>query len=364
MAEKQIKKLLIITQKADKDDNVLGFMHRWITEFAKNLDHVEVVCLFEGRHDFCSKPGIGDRGSGKIANVTVHSLGKDRGCSKLHSLFRFWKLCRELSGDVDGVFVHMNSVYVLAGYPFFRAYRKKIIIWYSHREANWLLRFASLFVHKVLSVTREGFALKNTPKAVFLGHGIDTDFFSPATRPHKEFRVLAAGRISAIKRFGELIEAAGEAKKNIPDLEVLIAGAPIYASDASYLNGLKSEARARGLEKTVMFRGSVAYADMPALYRSSDLAVNLAPLGGADKTVLEAMSCAIPVIVANPAFLEDLGPYAARLMCKGSADDLANKILAIYSATDGKEMGAFLRNQVIKRHNLKNLVPSIIKQFE
>ena len=58
-------KLLLVTQKVDEDDEVLGFMHRWIEEFAKHCEKVIVVCLREGSH---SLPD----------NVEVHSLGKER----------------------------------------------------------------------------------------------------------------------------------------------------------------------------------------------------------------------------------------------------------------------------------------------
>ena len=37
LRQDKIKKLLVITQKIDKYDDVLGFMHGWVTEFAKHL---------------------------------------------------------------------------------------------------------------------------------------------------------------------------------------------------------------------------------------------------------------------------------------------------------------------------------------
>jgi hypothetical protein len=43
-------KLLVITQKIDIDDDILGFFHRWVEKFAENLDRVYVICLWEGKH--------------------------------------------------------------------------------------------------------------------------------------------------------------------------------------------------------------------------------------------------------------------------------------------------------------------------
>ena len=58
-------KLLIVTQAIDSEHPILGFFHRWVEEFAKHCEHVHVICLQAGKH---SLP----------ANVTVHSLGKER----------------------------------------------------------------------------------------------------------------------------------------------------------------------------------------------------------------------------------------------------------------------------------------------
>ena len=43
-------RLLIITQKVDEDDPILGFFRRWIIEFSKHFEAVTVICLEEGKH--------------------------------------------------------------------------------------------------------------------------------------------------------------------------------------------------------------------------------------------------------------------------------------------------------------------------
>ena len=58
-------KLLIVTQIVDKNDPILGFFHRWIEEFAKHVEHIEVICLKEGKHKLPS-------------NVHIHSIGKEQ----------------------------------------------------------------------------------------------------------------------------------------------------------------------------------------------------------------------------------------------------------------------------------------------
>jgi len=58
-------KPLILTQKIDINDDVLGFFHNWIKEFAKHCESVVVVCLRKGEYDLPE-------------NVKILSLGKER----------------------------------------------------------------------------------------------------------------------------------------------------------------------------------------------------------------------------------------------------------------------------------------------
>src|SRR3989338_7648361 len=57
-------KLLIITQKVNQEDSVLGFFHSWIREFASRFEEVTVICLEKGVYNLPE-------------NVEVFSLGKE-----------------------------------------------------------------------------------------------------------------------------------------------------------------------------------------------------------------------------------------------------------------------------------------------
>ena len=60
-------KLLIITQKVDINDDLLGFFHGWIAEFVRQCEQVTVICLQKGEYDL-------------PRNVRVLSLGKELQC--------------------------------------------------------------------------------------------------------------------------------------------------------------------------------------------------------------------------------------------------------------------------------------------
>ena len=88
-------RLLIITQKVDKNDDILGFFHRWILEFAKHYESVTVICLEEGDHDFYSVKNAKFRSKNSAefsgTGIKVLSLGKEIGGSKISYIFNFYK---------------------------------------------------------------------------------------------------------------------------------------------------------------------------------------------------------------------------------------------------------------------------------
>src|SRR5688572_21166358 len=143
-------KLLILTQKVDANDPILGFFCWWIGEFAKRCKQVTVICLYEGEHEL-------------PANVRVLSLGKEGGASRLKYLVRFYGYIWRERENYDAVFVHMNQVYVILGGFMWRLLRKKIGLWYAHGSVSASLRAAVMLCHVALTSTQEGLRI-DTPK--------------------------------------------------------------------------------------------------------------------------------------------------------------------------------------------------------
>ena len=156
-------KLLILTQKIDLNDGVLGFFHGWIEEFAKNCEAVTAVCLYQGKHNL-------------PANVKVLSLGKESGASRLKYLYNFYKYIRQERKNYDAVFVHMNQIYVILGAPLWRLWRKKIGLWYAHGKVSFSLRAAEKFTDLIFTSTKEGCRL-DSKKIRIVGQGIDVNKF-------------------------------------------------------------------------------------------------------------------------------------------------------------------------------------------
>ncbi len=344
------KDLLIITQKVDENDPVLGFFHRWLEKISQKTDKVYVIANEVGEYRLPS-------------NVSVYSLGKENGRRKISRYLKFIFFIFSLTPKVSGAFIHMCPEYALIAGPILKILRKKSALWYVHRSLNWKLKMAEKFVDKIATTTKESCRLESK-KVEIWGHGIDVDFFKPAEKgEHDDFlKIVSVGRISPIKNYEILVGAAKILKNNgVEKFEADIFGAPVYKADKEYSARLKDEVSKSGLENIIRFRGAVPYNEMPVALSDADLLVNLCPAGGLDKAVLEAASEAVPVMVSNNGFREFLGTYQNRFLFKeNDAEDLAEKIKDFKNSSDGREIGLYLRGQVEKYHNLDKLTDKII----
>lgn len=354
-----MKNLLIITQKVDINDDVLGFFHGWIIEFAKKFKKVTVICLKQGDYNLPS-------------NVKVLSLGKEMGRTKLGYLFYFYKYIWEERQNYDAVFIHMNPRYIVYGGWPWKLMGKKISLWYAHGHVNLMLEFAAIMADIIFTSTSEGFRLKSR-KTIVVGQGIDTDLFRP-TKPTSEvssptenvgvddqkIKIVSVGRISPSKDYETLIRSI----KLLADdnVSVKIAGQPATKTDEEYFLELKTKIQENGLADKIIFVGPIANKELPEFLQSADIFVNMSHTGSLDKAILEAMACGLPVLTCNEALKSVLESYGDELMYpkkdyKKLASDL-KKLVAMFGEERG-ELGLALREIVIKNHNLKNLIAKI-----
>jgi len=342
-------RLLILTQKVDKEDSILGFFHGWIEEFSKRFESIIVICLEEGVHTLPS-------------NVKVFSLGKEKGYSKVHYIFRFWSLIFKHRNDYNGVFVHMNPEYVVLGGMFWRMWKKKIFLWYNHEKSGFMIRATISGAHKVLHTSPYAYPAKSK-KSKLMPAGIDTDLFKKGIASRELNSLLSLGRISPIKNLNVLIESCKIlAKENVP-FHLSIYGNAL-SRDTDYYTKLKVEAGELERAGKVVFHPGVANFKTPEIYNKHEIFINLSPDGLFDKTILEAMATETPVLVSSSAF-KDLLPEPCRFKA-GQSDDLALRLKTLLSLPSAEklEIGQSLRNTVSRFHSLSHLGSKLRDLYE
>lgn len=395
------RNLLIITQKVDIDDDLLGFMHGWILEFSKHCDKLTVICLQKGEYhlpenvkvlslgkeninkNFNSKkmtipvipsltgnPGFGEKNSknqqrnlslredsADLSNLPAESSrssGRDSAAAAKYShsqfaiivsirrlalyFFNFYKYIWRERNNYDCVFVHMNKEYVLLGGFFWKIWRKKIMFWYNHRYGNQFAWAAMKIADPVFYASPYSYMAKFA-KGRRMPAGIDTEKFKIENRKLKvQSQILYLGRISPVKNVDVLIKAVKLLDKKGADFVLNIVGEP-GEKDKEYFIKIKDLVKDLEEKSKIKFWGNVPNSKTPEIYGQNDVFINLTNSGSLDKTTLEAMSCEIPAIVCNRSYENIFPPEWHSLLIFKENDevDLAEKIINLAVLDDAKK---------------------------
>jgi len=352
-------KLLFITQKVDVDDDVLGFVTKWIAELSKYYEKVSVICLYEGKYNLPK-------------NVQVYSLGKESNTSRILYILKFYKYIFKLRKDYTNVFVHMNQIYVILGGLFWTMSKKKIALWYAHGTVSISLRLATFITHIVLTSTESGFRIE-TPKKKVIGQGIDTEnvFVCPTQFEIKKkinsssiYTITTVGRISGIKGYDQVVDVAKLLVTDNIKFRIELIGSPVYRHDFEYKKKLHQKIIHKNLDTIFTFVGSVENSLLPKYLCRSDLFVNMSSTGSLDKVILEAMACDTLVLTCNEA-LKNILPEEC-LYVAGDIGNFHKKIIYLYSLSENEKsiLQKKLRNIVCENHSLQQFAKKIIYSYE
>ncbi len=340
-------KLLIVTQVIDLDDPILGFFHRWVGEFAKHFEHIEVICLKLGRHSLPT-------------NVSLYSLGKEKKSSRIKYVARFGWLIWKLRPYYDHVFVHMNPEYVILGGLDWRIMGKKIFFWYNHPRDNWRLRLATHLAHRIF-YTSPYSATARVSRAVRMPAGIDTDIFKPQPVTRNRYSLYMQGRVAPSKHVDIALAALRIIRKSVPEITLTIVG----PEDETYGKQLREEFA--DILDAVMFLGPKPNRETPALYSAHSISINLAADGHYDKSVLESVACGTPVALSSEAFgekreVESQNMFLLRDRTPEALSEMVLFMLKDYERWEEQVDSA--RRTVIEHHSLEKLAPRLIHEME
>jgi glycosyltransferase involved in cell wall biosynthesis len=269
--------LLFITQKLHGQD---AFGALWIRAFERMGYTVEVICLEDRTKEISQILGA----SGSVIKARIHSLGKERGATKLTQIMTFMRYVRVLS--YDRVFIHMTPVWGIFGMPTWLFRRTPVYLWYTHYQMQLGLWLLGLYAKRMFCATVQSLPqYAQSPKKIVTGHGIDLEVWprrpNSALEPH---RLLVVHRLSRSKRLERSIRALTFLPHEFTIDVYGIEAEPEYVAELRHL------VQRLGLESRVTFHGTVPSKELPALYGSHRLLLNMAS-ETIDKTMLEAMTC-------------------------------------------------------------------------
>lgn len=339
-------KLLVVTQIVDKEDTTLGFFHGWLISLASQYEKITVICLKKGESDLPK-------------NVSVYSLGKERGVSKFSYVKNFYKYIWQFRYDYQKVFVHMNQEYVLLGGLFWKMFGKKVFFWRNHPYGNILTRMAILFSSKVFCTSESSFTARFR-KTLIMPAGIDTTVFKPVENVmRKKHSVCMVGRISPIKNIDIALHAIHELFVQDKQVTLSIIG-PVPKVDEAYFVRLKRFVDDMSLSQLVHFLPAVSQKDLPEIYSAHEICLNLTTTGSFDKTIIEASACGTIPLSANSS-LAHLLP--AECITEYGVDTVARSISTLLFTHRQADLKAFL-DEFVKSQSLSVLMEKLFKEMQ
>ena len=339
-------KILIFTQKVDKNDSVLGFFHNWLVEIAKKAESVEVICLEKGIYSLPK-------------NVTVYSLGKEKGVSKIGQLKNLYHYVLLIRGSYNKVFVHMNQEYVLLLGIYWKLKGIPVYLWRNHPRGDFLTRIAILLSTKVFCTSKESFTAR-FKKTVIMPVGNDQNIFKPVSGiVRKKYSVCMVGRISPIKHIELALQAVNILVLSGTQISFDIVGSPTE-KDLAYYDSLKKYIVGNNLSSSVNLLQDVPFLKHPEIYSSYEICLNLTESGSFDKSIVGATSCGAIPLVSNTS-LSGLLPKVC--ITEPKPQSIANSLKTLMEAHTQVEIKTDLES-FAKSQDLNRLIEKLFLEMK
>jgi len=316
-------RLLIITQKMNAQDSVLGFFVGWVSELAKHFPEIIVICLEKGEYDLPT-------------NVRVLSLGKEEKQPRFQYLWRFCKYLWQERGNYDAVFVHMNQEYVLLAGWWWRLWGKTVGLWRNHHAGSWLTNLAVFFCHQVFCTSKYSYTAR-FKKTKLMPVGVDLTSFKPNPTAAKQSRsIIFLGRLSPVKKQKMFIEALIRLRHAGEKFNATIVGDYLPA-DRDYHDQLVRLIEENDLTDQIKILSGVPHAETIRFYQTNEWAVNLSSSGMYDKIIFEALACGTPILATNQNLV---GLLDERLVInEPTVEDLAARLKLLLNSDDATRTG-------------------------
>lgn len=212
------------------------------------------------------------------------------------------------------------------------------------------------FVDYIIASSREIRVFAGKKKIVEVKKGIILRNFdrektkkSPVYSKIKGPAIIFSGRLVPVKNPLLLIDAYKTAKKEIPDLNLIICG-----------DGELMEECRKAADRDVHLLGFVD--DIPGLYRGADIFVSTSDYDASPRSLMEAMAMGLPCISTNvggvPDYMDD---SCGVLIEPNNPNILAEKIVYILKNKEkAKHLGRRARQRMLENHDLEKNLDRII----
>lgn len=191
-------------------------------------------------------------------------------------------------------------------------------------------------------------------------HGIDTEKFKPIKNFRERVRIITVTYLRYTKGIDILLKTFKKVEKE-RDVDLWIIGGPA-GYDKIEMNECLFLAKKLGL-KNVRFFGWRPRNELPFLYNQSDIFVLTSRKEGFNLSILEAMSCGLPVIATRAGGVPEV--LSRKFLCNLDTHEIAEKLLDLIDNKRKREMiGKENRKIVQKKFNFEKMTDKYIKLYK
>ncbi len=168
----------------------------------------------------------------------------------------------------------------------------------------------AIIVSKYCGDVVESFLKKlKVPKVTLIPECVDTDRFCPKPTENSKPVVLCVARVTKSKGLTEFLQVMSEVRV---DCRIVICG---VVEDDGYAKELMNFAAENGLNVSII---STSYEGMPEVFQSADVFVLLSHRESFGVSVIEAMSCGLPVVVSDKGALPEVVVEDVGFVCSNT----------------------------------------------
>lgn len=239
----------------------------------------------------------------------------------------------------------------------------KLLHWFLAPFRRWVNKNALSVVANSLSLAELAQAADPVCVSV-IPNGVDTQYYHPSGdrvgRKDAPLQLLLVGRFHRQKRIPETLRCLAEAKREGVNFFTTIVG------DGPESGAIRSVVEEFDMSKSITVKGWLNKEELRREYQQADCYLNCSSYEGMPNTVLEAMSCGLPVIAS------DIPPHrnlvkdqvTGYLVDLGRPENLIDQLAALAAdSRRGRVMGEAARELVLADHSWTAVANSYLTLF-
>ena len=260
----------------------------------------------------------------------------------------------------------LPTVLLLAGTWLFEPITIKNVIF------RWILRRAAsasdriiLYSHHILREVKRHAPNIVESKVRYIHNAVDTNRFKPGERPPPN-NLLYVGRVNEKKGVEDLIHAMHDLVRRFPSAKLSIIGND--PTGGAYIEKVKELAYKLGVDKNIIFVGSVPNREMPSQYQKANVFLFASHGGeGIPRSILEAMACGVPVVATEIAGIPEAvkDGVTGFLVSPRDPQSIAEKTATILGDQNLRaRLGNNARQMIEEEFSWEKVIPRIVAVFK